>query len=212
MAFNSQGHWKQAEWDAFKTWATDRINTKDKRLHRLRFQSAIVRRRLASLLRSTPPTFDSNVKKASVLFDENGASTFKPEWIPPQTALGPVVVPASVKPDESVGSKTNPMKDILYRELRLVEYFEHLIQKTRFELEQIEDEIFRLETADIKLTQNMKDIDAKFESPEYTQSLLKKDTLVTDNIFSDVPQRLADYQREAFIEPETRLGQPQGES
>lgn len=177
MAFNGQGQWKQSEWTAFSTWATSQLNSStDKRLHLLRFKSAITRRRLAALIKTLPPNFDANVKQASLAF----TSTFKGEWTPETFGDGqrPLALVPTKAPKAATGVETQGVKSAVNRELRAIEYYEHLIQKTRFELQKIEDEIYWLECSGKKVSAHIATVTAQFSDPEYRENLVTSDTYI----------------------------------
>ena len=200
--FNGQGQWRKNDWVAFKAWTQDRLLSTDQRLHLLRFKSAVARRRLANLLSNLPPTFDSNAKKASVLFDDTGdLPAFKPEWKPQTVGSRSVVEQTHTKPNILTGIQVTPIKRNMYREIRFLEYFEHLVQKTRFEVERIESEIFWLESARVKLLKNIETVDAQFLNPEFSTNLLGDDSLHQTSIYNPIPDRklaLIDRQEQTF--------------
>jgi hypothetical protein len=130
-------------------------------------------------------------------FDSLGAnSSFVPEWAPSKALERSFVDIPGVKPKSFTGLEVIPIKDALYRELRSVEYFEHLIQKTRFELEQIESEIFWQETANTRLTKHMGIVDSQFNDTDNSGHLLESDTLIADDLFAPANERKLAYYRE----------------
>ena len=193
MAFNGQGQWKQAEWDAFKAWSTTQLSSVDKRLHLLRFKSAVTRRRLNHLLKSLPPNIDSNVKAASLAFKPEA---FSGPWEPEKYGDKPLALVPTVAPKAVTGVESSGIKDTFNREIRAVEYYEHLIQKTRFEIQKIEDEIYWLECSGKKIPAHIATVDSQFKDPEFRENLLGKDTLLrhefTDPIDPLIKQQFFD--------------------
>lgn len=191
MAFNSQGQWQKKQWVAFKLWVEKQSTQIDKRLHLLRFKSAITRRRLTQYLLTQPPTFDDNAKKASFVYGDDNIKVFPDVWEPTEIkGAGPVSAAATAKPKKLTGVETLGIKDFFTRELRSLEYFEHLIQKTRFEIERIEDEVYWLECAKEKILAHEKTIDAQFENQEFSDNLLDDTSTVRVSFFEEVSEEI----------------------
>ena len=189
MAFNGQGQWKQAEWDAFKGWSTSQLGTVGKRLHLLRFKAALTRRRLKRLMLSAPPTVDIHVKAASyALADE----PFKKPWEPEKIKDRPLSILPTHDPKSMTGVEAKSVKDTFNRELRGVEYYEHLLQKTRFELQKLEDEIYWLECAGSTVPAHIATVDAQFSDPAFRESLLGKDTLIRHELTDPIDPMISD--------------------
>lgn len=190
MAFNSQGRWVQKDWDSFKTFVRVQLLQTEKRLHFFRFRSAILRRKLERLNQTHPPVFDASAKNASVSFAED-KPVYPRIWKPPVVTGAPQQLAQQVfnfpaRSSAFTGVPVSEIKDLLYRELDAVQYHEHLIQKLKFEIEQIESEIYKHETANAKIEENLKLVDAQFLDPNNAETLLSSNSILT--LLSTDPQ------------------------
>jgi hypothetical protein len=189
LAFNGQGQWRKKQWDQFKPWVqTNVLGKLDKRMHLLRFRSAITRRRLDALLNQTlPPTFDGSVKANSFAFGDDNMPAFTELWTPQDI---PGVGQRSVVPHTEgkalTGVEVQGVKDVSQREIRLLEYYEHLIQKTRLEIEKIEDEIYWCECAQTKVASHFATVDKQFSDPEFGESLIMDESVIRFSLFEPI--------------------------
>jgi len=202
VAFNGQGQWRQKSWEAFQKWVEVQQKAIDQRLHLLRFKSAVSRRRLSSLLAQTPPVFTSDVQETSsfaVTGDDN-LPPFKGEWKLRDVSLaGPTIIAPHQKPKESTGKEVIGIKSLFYREIRAIEYVEHLIQKTRYEIEQIENEIYWLECSEKKLARHFATVNTQFNDVEFSDSLIKEGSLIRLSLLEDAPDALVQKHKEGQI-------------
>ena len=209
MAFNGQGQWRQDSWTGFQSWVGNQQTFFDQRLRLLRYKSALCRRRLTNLLQNLPPNFTQDVQNSSSFavgsaVDTNGNTlgddrlpVFQAEWKPQNvTNVGPMVRPAVQVPKTQTGKPTLEIKKFFYRELRGVEYFEHLIQKTRYEIEQIENEIYWLEYGPERISRNIGIVNTQWNDPEYRDNLVATGEItrlsMLEPIRDDVAQKYAE--------------------
>lgn len=202
MAFNGQGQWRQKSWEAFKSWVTLEKKSIDQRLHLLRFKSAISRRRLTHLLKNLPPSFTPDVQNNAsfAIKGDDNLLPFKEEWKPRDVPIVGAIVTAPVQnPKQITGEAVLSVKNLFHREIRGIEYFEHLIQKTRFEIERVENEIYWLECSDSKITRQLALVDAQFNHVEYSDSLLKEGSLARFSMLEDASDALVQKHNEGVV-------------
>jgi len=202
VAFNAQGQWRKASWTGFQAWVAGQQKAMDQRMHLLRYKSALMRRRLTNLLKNLPPSFTDDVQKGSS-FAVNGDDKqppFQAEWKPrdaPQ--VGPSIMPPTKSAKDATGKPILAVKEYFYRELRGIEYVEHLIQKSRFEIEQIENENYWLECHKAKIARNLGIVANQWNDPEFRNSLIADDSMVFFSMLEHPPDILYQKMSEGTI-------------
>jgi hypothetical protein len=199
VAFNGQGQWRQKSWEAFKSWVTLEQKSIDKRLHLLRYKSAITRRRLTNLLNNLPPSFTKDVQNNSsfAIGGDDNLPAFKEEWEPRAVPIvGPTILLPVQNPKQITGVEVLGVKELFQKEIRGIEYSEHLIQKTRFEIERLENEIYWLECSKTKIEKHIKVVDTQFNHLEFSDSLLKTGSVARLSMHEDASDALVQKMRE----------------
>jgi len=201
VAFNGQGQWRQKSWEAFLEWVGTQESSVNKRIHLLRYKSAITRRRLTNLLSKVPPAFTKKAQEHSFAFGgDDTLPAFQKEWTLKDTPLaGPTYLAPNQSPKEATGKEVLAVKKLFSREIRGLEYVEHLIQKTRYEIERIEDEIFWLEASKVKIARHLAIVNAQFKNIEFTGSLVREGSLIRLSLYESASDALVQKHKEGQI-------------